>query len=336
MGLYLSHSSALEYLLSAAYREPSQPGRALRVQAVRNLSRRRAMDADAVSDVAVRGLLGGRLSHLHVPLRAIAPRAAQRRQSATLCTSLWGTPLPSRAFLEIGEGVCVSTPEFAFVQMAAQLDLISLVELGCELCGTYSCGVGLPGMHVPTSYDYKALTSVERLSQCVGEVEGAPGIKRAREALAFVAQGAASPMETRLIMAMALPGRLGGYGMGVPCPNYVVEASSQAREMAGRAFFRCDLYLPAGQLDIEYNGRQFHRGQREMERDARRANALLAMGIKTVTVTADQLRSERGVDALMRSIARQAGVRVRSRARGVEPRRRELLRRLFGHLWGRG
>ncbi|MBS5450110.1 MAG: hypothetical protein KHY83_07755 [Coriobacteriia bacterium] len=335
MALYLGYSSALEHVLGDSFRERSRPGRSLRVQQLDGISRRRSMDESPVSCTSVRRLIEGPLSHLSLPLQTIVPRASLRGGMAEVNASAWGTRLPCRAFLEVGNDVFVSTPEFAFVQMASRLDVVDLVELGCELCGTYTCGMGLGGT-LPTSYDLLALTDVGRLRRCIDELGGARGVKRARAALPYVAEGSGSPMETRILLPMALPGRLGGYGLGTPLPNHVVEASAEARAMAGRSFFRCDLFLPQGNLDVEYNGLQFHGGQRDMERDARRANALLSMGITVLTVTADQLRSERGVDTLMCSVARRAGVRVRSRARDVERRRHDLLARLFGHLWWRG
>ena len=61
---------------------------------------------------------------------------------------LFTGPLPGSSILRASDDVLVSSPELCFFQMASQLPLVKLIELGYELCGSYSLinsdGVG-PG-----------------------------------------------------------------------------------------------------------------------------------------------------------------------------------------------
>jgi hypothetical protein len=172
--------------------------------------------------------------------------------------------------------------------MATKLNLINLIQLGFELCGTYS----LPAHSEPyvaktqESLDKgfvscEALTNVKKLAGLISKLSGIHGHKRAMRALQFVADNSASPMETKLTMFLTLPYRLGGYGLPMPLLNPRIEGSS----------YRCDLFWPKVKLAVEYDSDQFHTGADRIARDSMRRNDLALLGITVVTVTRQQVRN---------------------------------------------
>ena len=78
------------------------------------------------------------LDQLTRPLHILVPNRNQGRMTADLRPHVWSGPIPSRSFIELEPGVFLSTPAFTFLQMATELSLIELVQLGMMLCGFYS------------------------------------------------------------------------------------------------------------------------------------------------------------------------------------------------------
>ena len=63
--------------------------------------------------------------------------ARLRRSGGGIETSVRKGPFHPRSFMQIDDGLYVSTPEMAFCEMASALSLERLIALGFELCGTY-------------------------------------------------------------------------------------------------------------------------------------------------------------------------------------------------------
>ena len=85
------------------------------------------------------GLLqAGITEGLTFPLHIMLGSQCARRKSQSTRQHVFSTATPSGCFLNVGDGLMVSSPEFCFLQMAEKLPLVKLIELGYELCGTYS------------------------------------------------------------------------------------------------------------------------------------------------------------------------------------------------------
>ena len=80
--------------------------------------------------------------------------------------------------------------------------------------------------------------------------------------------------------------------------NYEVKANPAARALTGKSCFRCDLCWPEAKLDVEYQSRESHSGEKKRIEDSRRANALASMGWTVVSVTNDELDSLAATDAI--------------------------------------
>ena len=226
--------------------------------------------------------------------------------------------------INLAEHLLIPTAPAVLVQMATRLPFAQLVELGFRLCGTYRSGAP----STDTIFDQHPLTTSAQLSAFIGTNPHLAGARRAQRALAYISDGSASPRETQTAILLALPMRLGGYGLGSPLMNHKLPATREARSIAGRRSFRCDLFWKDAKLDVEYQSQEFHSNERSRINDSRRANALRAMGCTVVSITNDELDSIAAMDVIAASIAKSRGKQFRITVERYRERQIELRRQL--------
>ena len=195
-------------------------------------------------------------------------------------------PLPEGSLCHLSGDNTIASPELTYAQMATSEPFLETVRIGCYLCST--CSIGDDGR------DYFCergqLTTVEALRDYVDRLPpGTRGVRRAREALAYVIDGLASPMEVFLGMEYGMPPNLGGMGPFVMHANQRIEIDERIQELLGSRFLKGDLYLPEFGTDLEYDSRRFHTGQYRLDHTQARRNAIEAMGIKTISATYGQI-----------------------------------------------
>ena len=218
-------------------------------------------------------------------------------------THLWSSTITPGSFVEIARGIFVSSPAFAFVQMATELDAVDLSKLGIELCGCYRID----------DIDFRGFSQVdprielEQLKGYVSKSSNCRGIKAARSATRWIASVSASPMETNLVLILCLPTRFGGYGFPVPLMNYRIELDETASRMAGKSYYKCDGYWPEFKVAMEYESDMFHTGSEKIASDSLRRNVLGYLGITVITVTRQQLYSIQGMESVARQLAKAIG-----------------------------
>lgn len=243
-----------------------------------------------------------------IELDLLLPDAAKRQKKSGINWHVWSGPLRRGSFIEVSESVCVTSPEFLFLQMAAKLSFRGLVELGMELCGTYSFSSYEPGFvqrAVPIS-------TVKSISRFLDGVKGSYGSRHAREALKWVSEGSASPAETKAFMKLTLSRYRGGFACPAPVLNYRLELPARYSSMIGKAYLVLDMYFPDRKVAIEYDSNMFHVGSERISSDARRRNLLEHMGIKVITLTSDQLNDPWKFEAFVRQVAKATGKRFRA------------------------
>lgn len=198
---------------------------------------------------------------------------------------VWAADLPDGALCHLSGDNTIASPELTFVQMASRRSLLATIELGCYLCSGFSVnerGRYADARNPVTSV--AALTSfVERISTRVH------GARRARAALAHIADDSASPMEIFLMMAYGLPPALGGRGPFVLQANQVIPIDQHIQKLLGTGYLKGDLYLPDFNADLEYESYEFHTGRYRLDHTQARRNALEAMGTKTISATYGQV-----------------------------------------------
>ena len=132
---------------------------------------------------------------------------------------------PTGAFSMVAPDVYVSSPALCFCQLGESADLSQMVEVGSELCGSYSvCGsqAARESHDASDSWDSAGAPScvfgIDRLikpSILARQVERMPRIRGkgvATKALSYVLDGSGSPRETKLGIMLSFPRARGGFG----------------------------------------------------------------------------------------------------------------------------
>lgn len=231
------------------------------------------------------------------------------------------TTLPEvSGLLKLAKNLYCSSVHLAFVQMANVLPLMELVELGYELCGSYS----VDPFTQECAYSLDRLTSVRRLRGFVQRNQALRGADKALAALSFVSDGSASIRETRCAMLLGIPCCRGGYGLGKPRMNFEVECEARSRTISERRTLRCDLYWPSAKLDVEYQSHEYHKGELNRIRDSKRTNALQTLGFNVVQITDAEFEDFYVFDQIARDLQKRLGKRTYMSETDLLKKRMEL------------
>ena len=252
-----------------------------------------------------------RSAGLGIPVHIMLSNPNYRWPTKTIIQHVFSGKTPAGCFLYTDNGLEVSSPEFCFLQMAEKLPLPRLIELGYELCGTYSLPAA--GDHNATEIGFnqrQPLTSLKKLSVFVAEMPGFNGHVKAVRALRYILEGSASPMESKLAILLTLPYKLGGFGMPKPELNVRIALTKTAEKVAGKKFYVCDLFWPDRNIAVEYDSDSFHAGQKQIADDSKKRNTLTIMGIKVLSITTQQLFSPIDFERAAGAIANCIGKRL--------------------------
>ena len=325
MEIIISHKSALEYWRLHRKTKIEDSAR----------QRRKSLPASLPGTTVIRDTAPSGLSY---PINLMVGSPEARRKSTTARSHIYSAPIPDWCFIGIGDGVSVSAPAFCFFQMAGELPLPKLVELGLELCGTYSLPANSghtydnskePAAALEDFFNHPLLTSVNELRAHARRMKGASGQKKVRRALRYIADGSASPMETILFMLLTLPKKLGGYGLPQPKLNRRIDPGKAGGQRFGKDYYVCDLFWPEAKLAVEYDSDTYHTGADRIAGDTKKRLDLAADGIDVVTVTKRQVRDAAELESLAGLIARKLGKRLRSENPAFQKAKRELRKLLL-------
>ena len=234
-------------------------------------------------------------------------------------------------FIRIDDGLFVSSPEFCFLQMASLLPLAGLIELGYELCGTYSLpAAGDPNVPERGFHIRRPLTGTRRLTAFLDRMPGANGHQNAVKAVRYILEGSASPMETKLSIILTLPYRLGGFGFPTPELNFRVVPSKTDKKFSSKESYVCDLFWPDHDLAVEYDSVLFHAGQGQIANDSKKKNVLVMMDVTVISVTKQQLYSLGEFWKTAGAIAKCLGKRLKCDKPDFVAAHRDLHRQLLG------
>lgn len=135
------------------------------------------------------------------PLYVAVPSDLSRIRARFFSCTIHSTGLPDDAFLDIGNGIQIASPELLFVEFATVMIPQVLVLLGYELTGRYSRDASSPRLG-PVTYGVSPLTTVEKIEDFMARCHGIPGLCSARKCIKYVSNNSWSPTES-LIAAMA-------------------------------------------------------------------------------------------------------------------------------------
>lgn len=264
------------------------------------------------------------------PVHVLVGGTARVRRSAMCVSHCCSVRLPRRSFVKLAPQVYASKPELAFVQVAGlEKDQVRLLLLGYELCGGYATARtrGALSQGMP-SYQVEALATVRGLGSYAARIPSLNGAGKVNRAARYLADDSASPRETQLALALGLPQRFGGGGLGIPAMNYRIEATEEARDLAGRSFFLADLCWPEAKVDVEYQSAEMHGNSESLDRDSLRTNALDLMKWHVKSVANIQLGTMKGTDGVIKEVGKALGKDMRVHVDDYQARKLELRRRL--------
>lgn len=316
MKLVLSHTSALDFIRAERWRRGElHPARITTL-------------ADCASSLAeVESVRIPAFDQSQRKLEVLVPSPSKAcRSSDHVCRVLLSPPITGM-FCKIADNGYITSPEMTFVQMANRLDLISLIKLGMELCGTYA-----PCPYSDRFDERPAVTNKNKLLSYCKRASGIRGAATALKALRWVVDGSNSPAETALVLYLCLPVRMGGYGFAFPDMNPETQLGMRASKMHGYSSMRCDLHWVEANTAVEYDSDQEHLTSQSAARDAGRRNVLGYKDIAVITVRKPMIASPSAFDDVARQLAHQLGRRIRPRDLEFTSARADLRIALFPWL----
>ena len=218
--------------------------------------------------------------------------------------------------IQIERDVFMSTPEAVFLQLAQTSDLIDAIQLGYELCGMYT----YPYQTERHFADRTSFTSCHAIEKLIDKQNNTPGVAAARQAISYVVDGSASPMETACAMLLGLPYKMGGLNFPAFTMNQKISIPAKLRLEIGRSQCFCDLAWSNQKVAFEYDSNQHHVGAERIAQDSSRRNALLRMGYKVVTLTGNQMGDAREFLRVAKTLGELLGHRIQPRCSSFDDR----------------
>lgn len=307
--LVLSHRSALEFW--RLNRNALPDGLSSAAEASRTFDT--VEGAPRIGDLR-KALCAEPLSALSTPLELLSPARADRRATALATIRCMQTKLPDGALVRVAadEPFLVSTPEFCFVQMAHELSLWELIELGYMLSGMY------PDAPEP-------LSTPARLAGFAADAKGVTGAKSARSAAKWVVENSLSTEETHIAMLAHLPRALGGMGTKAPLLGQTIEAPDAVMRMLGSRTCTPDLYWPNADIAVEYDGRSWPNRFARADYERRKRNAYRMMGMSLVCIGRDDFADPACIRARFDYVNHRCGKRLQAPNRKQKARQAALL-----------
>lgn len=328
--LVISHVSALRGL-----RAERRKYAAIRWQPVGRVEARQALAScvprDATLDLTHLERLGfwGNLPTENLDVMVADPAA--RGRSRVIRYHVATRPLPSNALLKIEPGLYCVSPAFAAYQYGHGRSMPAAFTLFMELMGTYSLPeeATMPIAWGGTWPDEASLDDAQQVHYGCEPAVTASQLKamsvwskssayhNCRIAQKLAISGSASPAETIQFGLFGLPMRFGGLGIqslpGGMQLNRRIDFDATATLMAsGITYAVADAFIPAANTDIEYNGIG-HEAMPYRMHDGQRNNGLRGMGVRVLVINRDQLCDLAALEAIAKTVYREAGVRYRCR-----------------------
>ncbi|SFX41509.1 hypothetical protein [Olsenella sp. kh2p3] len=269
------------------------------------------------------------------PLHVAVPTDANRIRARFFSSTIYSAGLPDDAFLDIGHGIQIASPELLFVELATVMIPQVLVLLGYELTGKYSRDAGAPRLG-PITYGVSPLTTVEKIENFIARCHGIPGLCAARECIKYVSDNSWSPTESLIAAMAALPIENLGYGLGrltlnersdaggghAIChekgsrvPDMLVPKTPVGINYEGGGHLELDRIVAAATVAAENPGSVLFQDEVAHEKnqvrekyvdDLRRTRELASRGLVIVNATMEDLFVRYGLDTLMQQVIRAA------------------------------
>lgn len=234
------------------------------------------------------------------PYSLIVSMRDMRRSSAISTSRLMTTASGAFLGLRIDKGLYASPPEAVLPQVMGHMDMERITVLAFELCGRFGIRDGRVFLRESTCTREMVLRQLD-------EARHVRGRRVALAALGQVREGAGSPMEAVLAMALCAPVKWGGFDLPWPELNRSLPVAGKAAALWDDDFITPDLLWEDAHLCIEYDSDENHTASEKIAIDAARRDVLEEMGYRVVTVTTRHLQGAREVERIARIVAGQLG-----------------------------
>lgn len=249
------------------------------------------------------------------PIHVLVDAPEHRIQSDRVVSHVWSGRLPAGSLYQLAPGLLIASPAFCCLLAAARQSTPRVLALEMECLGMYGRAP------IPRGFlDRDPLVETEELANFFSDAKGCPGSKKALEALKWACERSRSPLETKTVIVLVLPRRLGGYGLPLPDLNCRVWAHAEELQISQFPVHEVDLCWPEKRTIVECDSYAYHVSPAQLNHDAMKRNSLKAMGWKVSSVTDGQLSGD-ALDVLARQLGIDLGIKVRL----PDPQRRDWL-----------
>lgn len=251
------------------------------------------------------------------PIEVVVPRPELRLRSSFFSCSVRSSSLPESSFVDLGDGLYIPCPELIFYELADIMRPEIHALLAYELCGTYARDPRDPRSG-EVRYGIPPVTSVERIARYLDEMGDRPRALIARHSLRCAADNAWSPMEAAIALMARLPVHKLGYELGEVALNMRHGTSPELVALGCKASRVPDIEIVGSHLGFNYDS-QLHLNLESVARagekgdaadtirdvrskyhdDLKRNRELAAQGHVILPVTASDLYTPGGLDAVM-------------------------------------
>lgn len=193
-----------------------------------------------------------------VPIDAIVGQPSRTHECKSIDTIVLKGQLPSGSFKQVGRHAYVCSPELCFALLARGGFDRHLLEVGCELCGTYCLAPNQSGEF----FEVSQLLTLDKLQSFLEQLGRRHGIRVARQAASLLQEGSASPRETSLYIVLTIYPRYGGYGLPKPKLNGRLDISPHSQLALRKGYLKVDLLYTDSQGNAiavgEYDSASYH------------------------------------------------------------------------------
>ncbi len=257
-----------------------------------------------------------------LPIHVMLPKQRARCSLPSIVYHYCTRRVPKGGFLSLNDHVAVASPAMLFYQLATDLNLPQLIELGYRLCASF--------VRVEEDFDQRAfvacdaLTSAKEIAILLNRLDGFPNIVKCRKALMHVCDNAASPREVAVAMLLIMPTSQGGFGFTHAELNADISLSQHDRNNLGRHHLCVDMLWRKSKVALEYDSDRWHAGVERLNYDSRRRNQLKALGYEVITVTNDEIKDSAAFQRVAKALAKALGKRLRIRSASWAQKHQEL------------
>ncbi len=272
------------------------------------------------------------IAMLSTPYTVLIPEHTQRRASKLVTSRTLSAEIKEPYLVGIDDDCLCVIPELLFALYCQRHDLASSVQLGLELCGTYTCPAFSDHMCF-TSYDLSKLTDVASIRGFLSRNPGIYGARRAARYARYVQDCSASPMETNLFLLLCLPTSEGGYGLPLPELNADLPIIQYLGSKHVPGIRYGDLVFQSARAVLEYQSIEHHSDPDKIEADEDRRDDIEASGYTVMFITPARIKDFDRFEAVAQRLAYYLGIDFSQCVPGRTDKRIALRKKLLPASW---